>query len=154
MPTINDTEYDVADCELKMDGVAYPFEDLKYSAPRESGEGNGNQRMPAWRTKGNCKFQAEVKVREHVWQAMQAQVHASAAEAGVVGGGVYDYNPTFTATKSLLGENPVTDTLVDCQIMDEQYGASAGVDAGMVTIPLKPWRIKFNGKTPFKEVGG
>lgn len=145
MPMINDREYDHADCELQIDQVAYEFEELTYSSPREVGEGFGNQRMPAWQTDGNCKFEGQLKVREHVWMQIRKQLIATYGWIGLA-------KPEITISKGRDDDNTL-DTLRKCKVTDTQKGSSAGVDGAMVTIPLKPWRILEDGKAPFPEPG-
>jgi hypothetical protein len=145
MPLINDVEYDHPDCELQQDGVAYPFESISYSSPRENTEGYGNARMPEYETKGRCKFQGELQVREHVWLQMRQQLIDTY-------GGVYNGKPTYTVSKG-VGDDNTIDTLVKCGIMDVQKESKAGIDAAMVKLPLKPHRILEDGKPPFKEEG-
>jgi hypothetical protein len=145
MPLINDKEYDHGDCELQQDSVAYPFESVTYSSPRENKEGHGNSRMPQYQTEGRCTFQGELKVREHVWLQMRKQLIDTY-------GSVYGAKPTYTISKG-VGDDNTIDTMDKCRIMDIQKASNEGIDAAMVTLPLKPWRNLEDGVPPFKEEG-
>jgi len=147
MPVVNDREYDFGDCELQVDQVSYPFEAAKYSSPREVGEGHGNANMPQYQTRGRCKFEAEVKVREHVWLAIRAQLIANPEY-----GSIYGARPTLVVNYG-KGDDHHADTLTRCSILDMQKDLSEGVNAPMVVLPLKPYRILYDGETPFKEAG-